>query len=160
MPNTGEDTVTEVLRDASHRDALGRGVGTPHVRHRLSAAGLLRAGSSFLIAAPTAIKLVNLIGTLWRGHLAFEAPMLFAVGFLVTFLFGGPSGARLASTPPLEFQVSDKYLVVAAFPPHAVQDDRLHLCRHLLLVSEDDRPDAGRVLVEDPLLADVHRIPT
>jgi cytochrome c oxidase subunit I len=33
------------------------------------------AGSSFLIAAPTVIRLVNLIGTLWRGYLTFEAPM-------------------------------------------------------------------------------------
>ncbi|KJK32918.1 hypothetical protein UK23_48085, partial [Lentzea aerocolonigenes] len=41
---------------------------------------------TFLIAVPTGIKFFNWIGTMWRGQLTFETPMLFAVGFLVTFL--------------------------------------------------------------------------
>src|SRR5207249_9943746 len=44
---------------------------------------------SFLIAVPTGIKFFNWIGTMWRGQLTFETPMLFASGFLTTFLFGG-----------------------------------------------------------------------
>ncbi|WP_203905548.1 cytochrome c oxidase subunit I, partial [Virgisporangium aliadipatigenens] len=44
----------------------------------------------------------------------FESPMLFAIGFLVTFLFGGLSGVLLAS-PPIDFHVSDSYFVVAHF---------------------------------------------
>ncbi|MFB9876657.1 cytochrome c oxidase subunit I [Planobispora siamensis] len=69
---------------------------------------------TFLIAVPTGVKFFNWIGTMWRGHLTFESPMLFAVGFLVTFLFGGLTGIILAS-PPLDFQVTDTYFVVAHF---------------------------------------------
>ncbi|KOV97931.1 MULTISPECIES: cytochrome c oxidase subunit I [unclassified Streptomyces] len=69
---------------------------------------------SFLIAVPTGVKFFNWIGTMWKGSLSFETPMLWAAGFLVTFLFGGLTGVLLAS-PPLDFQVSDSYFVVAHF---------------------------------------------
>jgi cytochrome c oxidase subunit 1 len=69
---------------------------------------------TFLIAVPTGIKFVNWIGTMWKGKITFETPMLFACGFLVTFLFGGMTGVLLAS-PPLDFHVSDTYFVVAHF---------------------------------------------
>ncbi|HEV7824992.1 MAG TPA: cytochrome c oxidase subunit I [Mycobacteriales bacterium] len=69
---------------------------------------------SFLIAVPTGIKFFNWIGTMWRGQLTFETPMLFSIGFLVTFLFGGLSGVLLAS-PPIDFHVSDSYFVIAHF---------------------------------------------
>ncbi|MEO3823802.1 cytochrome c oxidase subunit I [Actinomadura sp. B10D3] len=70
--------------------------------------------TSFMIAVPTGIKFFNWVGTMWKGELSFEAPMLFAVGFLVTFLFGGLTGVILAS-PPLDFHVTDSYFVVAHF---------------------------------------------
>jgi cytochrome c oxidase subunit I len=69
---------------------------------------------SFLIAVPTGVKFFNWIGTMWRGQITFESPMLFSIGFLVTFLFGGLSGVLLAS-PPIDFHVSDSYFVVAHF---------------------------------------------
>ena len=69
---------------------------------------------SFLIAVPTGVKFFNWIGTMWRGQLTFETPMLFAVGFLVTFLLGGLTGVLLAS-PPIDFHVTDTYFVVAHF---------------------------------------------
>src|ERR1700760_970474 len=69
---------------------------------------------SYLIAVPTGMKFFVWIGTMWRGQISFETPMLFAIGFLVTFLFGGLSGVLLAS-PPIDFQVSDTYFVVAHF---------------------------------------------
>ncbi|WP_329188669.1 cytochrome c oxidase subunit I [Actinacidiphila glaucinigra] len=69
---------------------------------------------SFLIAVPTGVKFFNWIGTMLHGSLSFETPMLWAVGFLVSFLFGGLTGVILAS-PPLDFQVSDSYFVVAHF---------------------------------------------
>ncbi|MBP2704091.1 cytochrome c oxidase subunit I [Microbispora sp. RL4-1S] len=69
---------------------------------------------SFLIAVPTGVKFFNWTGTMWRGHLTFETPMLFSVGFLVTFLLGGLTGVILAS-PPLDFHVTDTYFVVAHF---------------------------------------------
>ena len=67
-----------------------------------------------LIAIPTGIKFFNWIGTMWRGQLTFETPMLFAIGFLLTFLFGGLSGVLLAS-PPIDWHVTDTYFVVAHF---------------------------------------------
>ena len=69
---------------------------------------------SFLIAVPTGIKFFNWIGTMWRGQISFETPMLFACGFLVTFLFGGLTGVMLAS-PVIDFHVTDSYFVVAHF---------------------------------------------
>ena len=69
---------------------------------------------TFLIAVPTGVKFFNWIGTMWRGHMTFETPMLFSVGFMVTFLFGGLTGVLLAS-PPIDFQLSDSYFVVAHF---------------------------------------------
>ncbi|MEO3870026.1 cytochrome c oxidase subunit I [Nonomuraea sp. B12E4] len=70
--------------------------------------------TTFLIAVPTGVKFFNWTGTMWRGHLSFETPMLFSVGFLVTFLLGGLTGVILAS-PPLDFHISDTYFVVAHF---------------------------------------------
>jgi len=69
---------------------------------------------SFLIAIPTGLKFFNWIGTMWRGQITFETPMLFSLGFLVTFLLGGLTGVLLAS-PPLDFHVTDTYFVVAHF---------------------------------------------
>jgi cytochrome c oxidase subunit 1 len=69
---------------------------------------------TFLIAVPTGIKFFNWIGSMWRGVVMFETPMIFAVGFLVTFLFGGLTGVILAS-PPLDFHVADSYFVIAHF---------------------------------------------
>ncbi|MFL6053994.1 MAG: cytochrome c oxidase subunit I [Actinoallomurus sp.] len=69
---------------------------------------------TFLIAIPTGVKFFNWVGSMWRGHLSFESPMLWSIGFLVTFLFGGLTGVILAS-PPLDFHVNDSYFVVAHF---------------------------------------------
>ena len=69
---------------------------------------------SFLIAVPTGLKFFAWIGSMWGGSITYETPMLFCVGFMVTFLFGGLTGVLLAS-PPIDFQVSDTYFVVAHF---------------------------------------------
>ena len=69
---------------------------------------------TMLIAVPTGVKFFNWIGTMWGGSLTFETPMLWALGFLVTFLFGGLTGVILAS-PALDFHLSDTYFVVAHF---------------------------------------------
>ncbi|MCE6995459.1 cytochrome c oxidase subunit I [Saccharothrix sp. S26] len=86
--------------------------------HHMYATGavlmLFFSATTFIIAVPTGIKFFNWIGTMWKGQLTFESPMLFSVGFLVTFLFGGLSGILLAS-PPIDFHVTDTYFVVAHF---------------------------------------------
>ncbi len=69
---------------------------------------------TMLIAVPTGVKFFNWIGTMWRGKLTFETPMLWSIGFLVTFLFGGLTGVILSS-PVMDFQISDSYFVVAHF---------------------------------------------
>ena len=69
---------------------------------------------SFLIAIPTGLKFFNWIGTMWKGQISFQTPMLFACGFLVTFLFGGLTGVMLAA-PAIDFHVTDSYFVVAHF---------------------------------------------
>ncbi len=72
------------------------------------------AFTTFLIAVPTGVKFFNWIGTMWRGQLTFETPMLFSIGFLITFLFGGLTGVLLAA-PAIDFHVADTYFVVAHF---------------------------------------------
>src|SRR3954471_11901794 len=69
---------------------------------------------TYLIAVPTGVKFFNWIGTMWKGSLSFETPMLWSIGFLVTFLLGGLTGVLLAS-PPLDWHISDTYFVVAHF---------------------------------------------
>src|SRR6202045_1162670 len=68
--------------------------------------------SSFLIAVPTGVKMLNWIATLWRGTIEFRTPLLFCVGFLVLFLIGGISGVFLAVFP-VDWQLNETYFVVA-----------------------------------------------
>ncbi len=69
---------------------------------------------TFLIGVPTGVKFFNWIGTMWRGNVHMDTPMIWSLGFLITFLFGGLTGIILAS-PPLDFAVSASYFVVAHF---------------------------------------------
>ena len=69
---------------------------------------------TMLIAVPTGVKFFNWIGTMWRGSVSFDTPMLWTMGFMFTFLFGGLTGIIL-SAPPLDFHLSDSYFVVAHF---------------------------------------------
>ncbi len=69
---------------------------------------------TMLIAVPTGVKIFNWIGTMWRGSVTFETPMMFAIGFVFNFIFGGLTGVIMAS-PPLDFHLSDTYFIVAHF---------------------------------------------
>ena len=113
---------------------------------------------TFLIAVPTGVKFFNWVGTMWRGQLTFEPAMLFSIGFLVSFLFGGLTGVILAS-PPLDFHVSDSYFVVAHF--HYVLFGTVVFChvqRLLLLVAQVHRQDAGQHARQVAFLDAVHRV--
>ncbi|MCU1453910.1 MAG: cytochrome c oxidase, subunit [Acidimicrobiales bacterium] len=67
---------------------------------------------TMLIAVPTGVKIFNWIGTMWGGKLTFSTPMLFAIGFIATFVMGGVTGVMLAAAP-IDFHVHDTYFVVA-----------------------------------------------
>ncbi|MEW1953274.1 cytochrome c oxidase subunit I [Terrabacter sp. NPDC080008] len=69
---------------------------------------------TMLIAVPTGVKFFNWIGTMWGGKVVLATPMIWAIGFLVTFLFGGLTGIILSS-PALDFHLNDSYFVVAHF---------------------------------------------
>jgi cytochrome c oxidase subunit 1 len=68
--------------------------------------------SSYLIAVPTGVKILNWIATLWRGTVEYTTPLLFCVGAIAIFLIGGLSGIFLA-TFPIDWQVNETYFVVA-----------------------------------------------
>jgi cytochrome c oxidase subunit I len=55
--------------------------------------------STLLISVPSAIKVFNWLGTMWRGNIRFHVPMLNAVGFVAMFVIGGLSGVFMAATP-------------------------------------------------------------
>jgi cytochrome c oxidase subunit I len=68
--------------------------------------------SSFFIAVPTGVKMLNWIATLWRGTIEFKTPLLFCAGFIALFLIGGISGVFLAVFP-VDWQLNETYFVVA-----------------------------------------------
>ena len=68
--------------------------------------------SSMVIAIPTGIKIMNWLATIWRGNISFDAPMLWALGFISIFTIGGLSGIFLAAFP-IDQAVTDSYFVVA-----------------------------------------------
>ncbi|MCW2872067.1 MAG: cytochrome c oxidase subunit 1 [Streptomyces oryziradicis] len=121
--------VTEILPVFSRKPVFGyvgliaatisiAGLSATVWAHHMFATGAVMlpffAFMTYLIAVPTGVKFFNWIGTMWNGSLSFETPMLWSIGFLVTFLFGGLTGVILAS-PPLDWHVTDSYFVVAHF---------------------------------------------
>jgi cytochrome c oxidase subunit 1 len=88
--------------------------------HHMFATGLPRLGYAFYTAAsmtvaiPTGIQIFCWIATIWLGRPRFQVPMLWVIGFIVTFVVGGLTGVILASVP-LDLQLHDTYFVVAHF---------------------------------------------
>jgi cytochrome c oxidase subunit 1 len=88
--------------------------------HHMFATGLPRVGYSFYTAAsmtvaiPTGLQIFCWLATMWEGRPRFEVPMLYVVGFIITFVIGGLSGVIIASVP-LDLQVHDTFFIVAHF---------------------------------------------
>src|SRR5947209_8075073 len=77
-------------------------------------ANLVFSFLSFIVAVPSAIKVFNWTATLHRGQITFEAPMLYALGFVGLFTIGGLTGLFLASVP-IDIHATDTYFVIAHF---------------------------------------------
>jgi cytochrome o ubiquinol oxidase subunit I len=69
---------------------------------------------STIIAVPTGVKIFNWLFTMYRGNVRFTTPVLFSVGFMVTFVIGGLTGVLLA-VPPVDFIVHNTVFQVAHF---------------------------------------------
>jgi cytochrome o ubiquinol oxidase subunit I len=69
---------------------------------------------SMIIAVPTGVKVFNWLFTMYGGRIRFEAPVLWAVGFIVTFVIGGMTGVLLA-VPPADFMLHNSLFLVAHF---------------------------------------------
>lgn len=88
--------------------------------HHMFVVGLPRLGESFFtassmsIAIPAGIQIFCWLATLWSGRPIFKTPLLFVIGFIITFMIGGLTGVMVASVP-FDAQVHDTYFVVAHF---------------------------------------------
>jgi cytochrome c oxidase subunit I len=76
--------------------------------------GFFFATSTLIIAVPTAIKVYNWLLTLWKGDIHLRVPMLFAIGFLFTFIHGGLSGLFLGNVS-VDVPLSDTFFVIGHF---------------------------------------------
>ena len=76
--------------------------------------GFFFATTTLIIAVPTAIKVYNWVLTLWQGNIHLTVPMLFAIGFIFTFVHGGLTGIFLGNVV-VDLPLSDTYFVVAHF---------------------------------------------
>jgi len=77
-------------------------------------AGLIFSFLSFLVAIPSAIKVFNWTSTLYKGSISYEAPMLYALGFIGLFTMGGLTGMFLASLAT-DVHLNGTYFIVAHF---------------------------------------------
>src|SRR5438270_10559126 len=76
--------------------------------------GFFFATATLIIAVPTALKVYNWVLTLWRGDIHLTVPMLFAIGFVFTFINGGLTGLFLGNVP-VDIPLSGTMFVVAHF---------------------------------------------
>jgi cytochrome c oxidase subunit 1 len=76
--------------------------------------GFFFATTTLIIAVPTAIKVYNWVLTLWQGNIHLNVPMLFAIGFIFTFVHGGLTGLFLGNVT-VDLPLSDTYFVVGHF---------------------------------------------
>jgi cytochrome o ubiquinol oxidase subunit 1 len=70
--------------------------------------------TTMIIAVPTGVKIFNWIFTMYRGRVRFDTPMLWTIGFLITFTIGGMSGVLLAE-PPADFVLHNSLFLIAHF---------------------------------------------
>jgi cytochrome o ubiquinol oxidase subunit 1 len=69
---------------------------------------------TMIIAVPTGVKVFNWLFTMWGGRVRFTVPVLWAIGFMVTFVIGGMTGVLMA-VPPADFQLHNSLFLIAHF---------------------------------------------
>ena len=110
-------------------------------------ARLLHARARSSIAIPTGVKIFNWIATLWRGTIEFTTPLLLRASASSRRSSSAASPASSSPIFPVDWQLHDTYFVVAHFHYMLVGGAVFAIfAGHLLLVPEDDRPDAQRAL--------------
>ncbi|MGH7114199.1 MAG: cytochrome c oxidase subunit I, partial [Stellaceae bacterium] len=77
-------------------------------------AGVVFSLMTFFVALPSAVKVFNWTASLHKGSISFDAPLLYALGFIILFTIGGLTGLMLA-TAGLDVQLHDTYFVIAHF---------------------------------------------
>ncbi|TXK91134.1 cytochrome ubiquinol oxidase subunit I, partial [Parageobacillus sp. SY1] len=77
-------------------------------------ANAIFAVATMAIAVPTGIKIFNWLFTMWGGNIRFTTPMLYAIGFIPSFVIGGVTGVMQA-VAPADYQYHDSYFIVAHF---------------------------------------------
>ena len=70
--------------------------------------------TTMIISIPTGAKIFNWLFTMYRGRIRFEVPMLWTIGFIITFVIGGMTGVLLA-VPPADFVLHNSLFLVAHF---------------------------------------------
>ncbi|WP_442970701.1 cytochrome o ubiquinol oxidase subunit I [Roseomonas sp. USHLN139] len=70
--------------------------------------------TTMIISIPTGAKIFNWLFTMYRGRIRFELPMLWTIGFMITFVIGGMTGVLLA-VPPADFQLHNSLFLIAHF---------------------------------------------
>ncbi|MDB5608160.1 MAG: Cytochrome ubiquinol oxidase subunit [Bradyrhizobium sp.] len=70
--------------------------------------------ATMIIAVPTGVKVFNWLFTMWGGRVRFQTPLLWSIGFMVTFIIGGMTGVLLA-VPPADFVLHNSLFLVAHF---------------------------------------------
>ncbi|MFS0574382.1 cytochrome c oxidase subunit I [Sporosarcina sp. 179-K 3D1 HS] len=77
-------------------------------------ANAIFAVATMAIAVPTGVKIFNWLLTIWGGSIKVTTPMLYALGFIPSFVMGGVTGV-MQGAAPLDYQLHDSYFIVAHF---------------------------------------------
>ena len=113
---------------------------------------------SMIIALPTGVKVFNWLFTMYGGRVRFSVPVLWSIGFMVTFVIGGMTGVLMA-VPPADFQLHNSVFLIAHFHNVIIGGVVFGVDGGIqLLVPQGIRLQARRTLGQSLVLVLVHRL--